>query len=122
MKYIAFDHRLDVPRDIVREAGIDLGENIATVKQRPHLANCLVTYPSDHAADVIHYRVYRAPLVLPILLLTRQTVENRVPLAVLRIGKDWGVGCLVLQVIDARTNVNDRPKRRVDSHVLDAVT
>ena len=118
---VGAERALDVRLDVLREARIDLVQHLPAVVERPHLADRLVADADDDAADVVHYRVHGAALVVPVLPLARQLVSDAVGLVGVgvNIGHDLAGRVLVCHVVDAGADVDDRLEGRVGRHVLD---
>ena len=105
---IVLDRALDVVGDVVAEARIDLVQDVAAVIERPHLADGLVADAGHDALDVVHHGVAGGPFVVPVLLLARQPVEDGMTLVVFDIGQRRGVFVLVLHVVHAGADIDDR--------------
>ena len=95
-------------RILARKPRVHLVQHVLAVEQRPHLADGFIADARDDAADRFQNRVGCAALVPPILLGSRQLVGDCVPLAV-RLETQDVAGCgLVLHVINARADVDQR--------------
>ena len=119
VEHVIGHHGLDVAVDVLGEARVDLGQDVAAVVQRPHLADGLVAHAGDHAADVLHHGVHGGQLVVPVLLLARRTVQDGVRLAAVPVGHAIGVGGIVGHVVHARPDVHDGLEGGVRGHVGD---
>ncbi len=68
------------------------------VVERPHLPDGFVAYARHDTVDVVHHRIAGGPFVVPVLLLARQPVEDRMLIVVLDIGQRveaWASSCCI---------------------------
>jgi hypothetical protein len=114
-------HALDVVVDIGGKARVDLGEDVASVLQRPHLADRLVAEAGGDAADILHQQVDAGPFAVPVLLRGGWLLEDGVALATLHIGEGVLVGRLVGEVVHAGLHVHDGLEGGVGGDVLHAL-
>ncbi len=121
VEQVAVAHGGDVAVDVVGEARVDLGQHVATVLQRPHLAHRLVADAGDDAADVLQHGVHGGKLVRPVLRLRGRAVEDRLAPVVLDVGQRVLVRRLERHVVHAGAHVDDRLQRRVRRHVAHAL-
>ena len=119
MKRIVRDDLVDVVADIFRKLRIDLVEHILTVIERPHFADGFVANTRHDAADVLEHRIGRCPLVPPVLLRVRQFEANREAFAGFFVGHDIRRRRLVLHVVDAGADIDQRLDHRMGRHILD---
>ena len=115
---IVLDGQLNMPFDVLGEARIDLVQDILAIPKRPHFANGLVANPCDDAADVVHHGVDRLALVSPVLLLEGQAVADGKALAIDLVGHHIAGQGLMLHVVDAGPNIDQRLEHRVAGDVL----
>ena len=119
VEHVGLDHAVDMARDVGGELRVDLVQHVAAVVERPHLAHGLVADTGDDALDVVQHRVDGFPLVVPVALLLRQAVEDRMLAVVLPIRQRRRMRRLVLHVVHARADVDDRLERGMGGDVLD---
>ena len=108
VEHVGFDHRLNMIGDVVAKARIDLVQHVAAVIERPHLADGLVADAGHDALDVVHHRVAGGPLVVPVLLLARETIEDGMLLVVLDIGQGRRMSVFMRHVVHAGADIDDR--------------
>ena len=118
---IAMQDLADVIANVLRELRIDFVENVLPVEQRPHLADCLVADAGDDAANFLQHRVGGAALVPPVLLRIGQLVADGVDLAALLASQNRARRRLMLHVVDARPDIDERLEHRMNRDVVDAL-
>jgi len=109
--------------DIVAELGIDLVEHRLAVPERPHLADGLVADAHHDAADILHHRIHRTALVVPVLTVLGWLVADIVGLVGVGvdIGHDVAHRRLMGHVVDARAHVDDGLEGGMGGHVGNAL-
>ena len=108
---------MDVAGDVGGELRVDLVEHVAAVVERPHLAHGLVADPGDDALDVVETVSTARHLSCQSAcsLGGRLKIEWRV--VALSVGQRRGVRGLVLHVVHARADVDDRLQGRMGGDV-----
>ncbi len=114
------DGALDMGPDVDGEARIDLVEQILPVIERPHLADRLVADAGDDAADLVEHGIGGAALGVPILRRVGQLEADGEILAARTVGHRVAMADLVLHVVDAGADVDQRLEHRMGRHVGDA--
>ena len=107
MEGIVINDPMNMIGDILGKLRIDLVEHVLAIIKRPHLTDGFISHPGDDPADVLKDRIRRVSLVLPILLRIRQFQPYRKWLVfIIVIRHDRCSGCIVLHVIDPRTDID----------------
>ena len=103
--------------DVLGEARIDLVQDVLAVRQRPHLADGLISDAGNDAANVPHDRIDRLALGVPIGLGIRELEADGEALALLLIAHDVARRGIVRHVVDSGANVDDRLERDASLHL-----
>jgi hypothetical protein len=119
---VVLEHVGDVAVRIGGKIGIELGQHVTAVHQRPHLADRLVADAGHDTADILHHGVDGIDLVGPVLLLARRLVELRQTLVAVRVGQAIAVGLFVLHIVDAGAHIDDRLEGRMNRDVGNPLT
>ena len=121
MKRIFLQHLVDVPPDIMGELRIHFIQNILAVEQRPHFPHRLIADSSDNPSHVIEHHIGGSAFVPPVLLSTREFVGDRMPFTGLLVREGISSRRLMLHIVDARTDIDQRLQHRIRGDVLDAL-
>src|SRR5262245_45357631 len=104
--------------NVLAEFRIYLIENGFSVPKRPHLANSLVADPRHDATDIPHHRVDGLALRMPIGLFVRKLLGDCDRLPILLDRHDGPGVRVVLHVIDAGADIDERPQHWMAGDVL----
>jgi hypothetical protein len=117
------EHLENMGLDVLRPLRVDLREHVLAVIQRPHLAHGFVADPGDDATDLVHHRVGGAALGPPVVLGMGQGIADGVDLAVLPLDGHHRRGRrVVLHVVNARPDIDDRLEAGMGGDILHAFT